>query len=404
MRIKNDKSPLILSREVRRKNLAGYLIEDRPVSEDAHFLNKEGIIDNRMQLSHLGLAIVKVLSTNCMLVSSNLLSTCVFSEDNPKTDRLIQAAVFTVLSEGTLKYGLRKLHFHEIEAILKRSLRNTMLEQTISRLDVNKLRQGLLKSLESLLKRGYNIEFQINGKQVLVDNPIDYDAATEVPEDQDFLLVTKRVRDYLGRRWREREHLLALLGSYEEYLKSLGAPFSESKEEFLSTYGAGSRDSIRQKMQDMIQSARQEICLMISYFDRRLLLFPRWLAEKLSENKKLEIRMILRGETSFEEPETRRFVRELLANTDPRDINRIQYCFFYPEETSLGLYAKMHAKVVIVDKEKVLIGSANLTVDSLELNVESAIYSEHRNLVRKAYDLFNLVWKRIPSSHKMINV
>ena len=54
--------------------------------------------------------------------------------------------------------------------------------------------------------------------------------------------------------------------------------------------------------------------------------------------------------------------------------------------------ANLHAKVVIVDEEHLLLGSHNWTESALRYNVEVSVYTRSPGAVREALNLFNKLW------------
>lgn len=68
-----------------------------------------------------------------------------------------------------------------------------------------------------------------------------------------------------------------------------------------------------------------------------------------------------------------------------------RFLTMFPEDTA-RLNPSIHAKMVIVDREKVLTSSSNLTQTGLWENYETGIWIEDVDLAREAAEYFNMIW------------
>jgi len=82
-----------------------------------------------------------------------------------------------------------------------------------------------------------------------------------------------------------------------------------------------------------------------------------------------------------------------------------RFLAMFPQDT-VRLNPSVHAKMIVVDREKVMTSSSNLTQTGLWENYEAGIWIEDEEMARQAADYFNKIWMAedtIPLSQEMFN-
>jgi len=72
--------------------------------------------------------------------------------------------------------------------------------------------------------------------------------------------------------------------------------------------------------------------------------------------------------------------------------NKISYRWFKPNDYSDTEFNMLHTKLMVVDDE-VIVGSGNFSRKGLDINHEVGLITNDQNVLKKATDLFNNVWK-----------
>ena len=91
-------------------------------------------------------------------------------------------------------------------------------------------------------------------------------------------------------------------------------------------------------------------------------------------------------------------VKHHLKNIDYLNSN---YFHIYKHIEQADKMASLHAKTIIVDREKMLISSANLSYCGMVSNVEVGLLAESKNKCRQVLEIYNkLIKERVFMIHK----
>ncbi len=167
-------------------------------------------------------------------------------------------------------------------------------------------------------------------------------------DDKIFLLTGMNIADEYHDDW--HDYLVELRGHrfVEQYLTDGDLPGGTGEARLMMN--TGQRKEIRQVLMDMFQGARRSIVVEHCYISDPAVLDL--LIRRSHEG--IQVVLILPVETDFHHYANRQSVSRLLTEGHPRRMS----VFFYPK--------MLHGKIVLVDRERACIGSANLMTSSLD--------------------------------------
>ena len=175
---------------------------------------------------------------------------------------------------------------------------------------------------------------------------------------------------------------------------------------FHATRGFGKRrDEIYTVILDMLDEAKKSIKLMVAYYSQDLKALARLLGIKASQG--IPVKLILRWADDSKE-DNKNLIEEIFRTFDFKGTGweSFQYAL-YPNfkgtvHKSILTFTYLHAKMLVTDSFKVLIGSANLTIPSLRRNIEVAISTTHRPVVTEAEKFFDEVWNSLEVNPQIV--
>lgn len=145
---------------------------------------------------------------------------------------------------------------------------------------------------------------------------------------------------------------------------------SEYSQEFLQTFDG--EQGIKAKLNEMLENAKNEV----------LIICPRVSEEgTISKIERLQVPV----KTLLLDPDAQEDL--IKKRRDVKIAERLG------KKAEVLYHNSLHAKVLLVDREAMLLGSANFTQSGLEESLESAIYTEDPVLLRDALRFFDALWE-----------
>jgi len=147
------------------------------------------------------------------------------------------------------------------------------------------------------------------------------------------------------------------------------------KAQFLEHLPSSNVYALEAYYQDKIISAKESITIVTPYF-----VPPRWLIAMLDNATIRGVKVDI----------------ILPMKTDKELLDRINYAYIYRmKDLNINFYAQdrmNHAKILLIDKKEVLIGSQNMDIMSFRLNVESGVFINDEKLIKELSGLIS-IWK-----------
>lgn len=333
-------------------------------------------------------ALLDVLRCRAILPSFLLNQSTVFKELTPNEDRLIQAGVFSILGIGSTEYGISHFNIIEMELVVKNVLKKLpRFKYLIDLMEKERLKE-LLKEVSTKLNVRSDLETMIvvNNDSLSLQKCLYFNPCQERIPEENLCKIYRSIRRELNSRWKRPVFLYDKIAGLKSHVERLMKELDESNLTFLVTSKFLKKNTILQKMREMLRIAKKTIMLMISFYDPRLTIFPQVFKEQLDSNPSLEIKLLLR-----DEDENKKLVLDIKKRLDEELKMRFSYAFFDIKRER----GRMHAKTLIVDNRELLVASANLTISSLKRNVETAIFTSDPRTVRRASDFFNRLWSEV---------
>ncbi|HGE70601.1 TPA: hypothetical protein ENX78_07185 [Candidatus Poribacteria bacterium] len=167
---------------------------------------------------------------------------------------------------------------------------------------------------------------------------------------------------------------------------------------FHATKGFGrKRDDIYSTILDMLDQAKYSVECMIAYYSEDLKALARILGLKAYEG--VQVKVILRWAEDSKEV-NKKLIEEIFRtiNIKQSGWENFKYALYPIFKKSVGIQssvANLHAKMFIIDKSRLLISSANVTVPSLRKNIEVAISTTNIDTVKEADRFFDEIWNSL---------
>jgi len=150
----------------------------------------------------------------------------------------------------------------------------------------------------------------------------------------------------------------------------------------------GSSDTVA-RIRDMLKDAKEEILITFP-----LIYYTDWLTAELipAMDRGVKVRII-----TWPCYERRQFENEEDVVEDRKQKFTLRrFLEMFPDGV-VKLNDNIHSKMVIVDRKKILVTSANLTQTGLWENYEVGVWAENEKLAQEGVDYFEMVWNSIES-------
>jgi len=332
--------------------------------------------------------VLRQLSPRTVLPSFMLNRSKIFEELTPNEDRLIQAAMFSILSIGSTEYGVSTFNIIEMEKVLKKALKRINRFKHLSNLIETEKLKSLINEVLNELNTRTDLEIKVVTKNgtVIVHKCLYFNPCQETIPDKDLCQIYEEVCIELESRWEKPVFLYEKITNLISQVHTLEKEMNKPSLTFLVSSKFLRKNTILRKMIEMLRNAKKTIMFMISFYDPSLTIFPQIFKEQLQKNPSLEIKLLLRDEEG-----NKKLVLNIRKRLDEELRMRFSYAFFDIRKER----GRMHAKTLIVDNREVLVGSANLTIASLKQNVETAIFTSELGTVLKASDFFDQLWSKV---------
>ena len=335
---------------------------------------------------------IRLLEINLNHIRRNRIFDHIFIErTRPDSDSEFQFCIFSILSIASEKFGFSWINFRDMVFILKNVLQDAEwmpssheeIEQALKNYLTEALRikisedNGLRIRLPYIVKLKPEI-FKIKKFEELYNKCLRV-FAEKFPYPQ--------FKDYIIQCLREKIDQFSLVQSKRYY-----------SIKFHATKGFGEeRDDIYAVILDMLEQAKKSVKFMIAYYSEDLKALARLLGLKASEG--IQVNIILRWAEDSKE-ENRKLIEEIFRtlNLKGNGWQNFNYAL-YPKFKDLNIgkipATNLHAKMLIIDDCKLLIGSANITIPSLRKNIEVAITTTHLPTVKEAERFFEEIWSSL---------
>lgn len=334
---------------------------------------------------------IRLLEIGLNHIKKNRLFDNIFIErTRPDSDCEFQFCVFSILSLASEKFGFSWISFGDMVSILQNVLQNTEwmcsqknIEQILKKYLIEVLGMKLSKTDRLHIKLPYIVKlkpeiFMIKKFEELHNNCLKV-FAEKFPYPQ--------FKDNIIQSLKEKIDQLSLFQSKKYYSIKFHATKGFGKE----------RDDIYTAILDMLEQAKKSVKFMIAYYSEDLKALARLLGLKAAEG--VQVNIILRWAEDSKE-ENKKLIEEIFRtfNLKGSGWENFRYAL-YPKFEDLNMrkmrVTNLHAKMLIIDYRKLLIGSANITIPSLCRNIEVAITTTHLPTVKEAERFFEEVWNSL---------
>jgi len=340
----------------------------------------------------------KISEVDLNQIKRNELFDNVFIEKSrPDSDCEFQFCVLSILSIASEKFGFSWLNINDIISIIINVLGDSGWIPP-----EKELRHITLQYLNNNLKGA-----------VLVENEERLSLFNVIKINKDFLKV-KKFREIFDKCLK---HFTAkypypsfkddLINGLLKEMASLSR-YKRKKANFVirfhATKGFGKkRDDIYSTILDMIDQAKCSIKFMIAYYSEDLKALARLLGSKAYEGTQVQI--ILRWAEDSKE-ENKNLIEEIFRTINLKqggweNFKYALYPIFKKPIENDYLLANLHAKMLIIDRNILLISSANVTIPSLRRNIEVALSTTHTDTVNEAIRFFDEIWDSLETNPRL---
>lgn len=171
--------------------------------------------------------------------------------------------------------------------------------------------------------------------------------------------------------------------------------YNSLKIKFLSTSRLFEKQEISKGLSEMITNSKDHIYMMLSFYQEDILFFSDFLVSKILESG-IEFKVIYNSN----DPKNEEFIRRVMKGIGG-DTNFFRSYSWRLLKTPVKKFVgNLHSKSVITESE-LLVGSANLTSQSMLSNVENAIYTNHKVSVKVANEFFLSLWNELRSPNAL---
>lgn len=339
-------------------------------------------------ISPVGLALFKVFDSESFIPSFLLKKTNVFPSLSPNEDRLIQAGLLSVLAICSLEYGISNIRLQELRHLLSAVFAKYPDHQHIAEYISKENVRNLLEDMHSYLGRrvDYEAPFSIDDEFIHLEKCLFFNPNVEEKPEKAMCQLYELIKEEVENRLAKPHFLFEKVSILESTLKEIERELRRPKVTFLVTSKLIEANTIFQKMRELLEKSQSSIRFMISYYDPRLSIFPQVVKDQIEANPDLEVKLLLRNEV-----ENKRLVLDIKKRMYEEIRPRFSYALFDIKKE----HGRMHAKTLIIDNKELLVGSANLTIPSLQQNVETAIYTTDTNAVLEASGFFDKLWSKV---------
>jgi hypothetical protein len=313
----------------------------------------------------------------------------------PDADCQFQFCVLSILSIASERFGFSSLSLEEVVSVIEDVLRDAewlpkgkkleliATEYLNEYLKIVSNKNGVQLSFSRVIKLKNEL-FQIKKFEKIYEKCLEnFTLRHPYPSFKDDVIkiLRKKVMD-LSSLQHKKDHLI----------------------KFHATKGFGrKRDDIYSTILDMLDQAKCSVKFMIAYYSEDLKALARILGLKAYEGTQVQI--ILRWAEDSKE-DNKKLIEEIfrtinLKQSGWENFKYALYPIFKKLEDTGSPVANLHAKMLIVDKNKVLISSANVTVPSLRKNIEAAISTTHTATVNEAERFFDEIWDSLKTNPEL---
>ncbi|MGQ9643598.1 MAG: phospholipase D family protein [Ignavibacterium sp.] len=330
-------------------------------------------------------------------VKRNELFNNIFDErSRPDADCQFQFCVLSILSIASERFGFSWLSLEEVVSIIEDVLH-----------DVEWLPKG--KKLELIV-----VEYLNNYLKMAVSNKngVQFSFSRVIRLKKELFQIKKFEKIY--KKCMENLTLRLPYPSFkDEVIKILRKRITDLSSlqqkrdhplKFHATKGFGrKRDDIYSMILDMLDQAKCSVKFMIAYYSEDLKALARILGLKAYEGTQVQI--ILRWAEDSKE-DNKKLIEEIfrtinLKQSGWENFKYALYPIFKKSQEIEYPVANLHAKMLIVDRNKLLISSANVTVPSLRKNIEVAISTTHNATVNEAERFFDEIWDSLKTNPEL---
>lgn len=302
-------------------------------------------------------------------------------ETKPQENRRIQALIFNIIIEYSRKTGRMYIKFDTFYQIFIQFFN-----------DHNKITELNMLELIELMGNRYNIPFEL-----ILFNNIRIIKIPQMKFTNNFnsLINLVEISEYISNKY-FYEIPVELNNSICELKKKIANYEQEYDISYLTTNPLDGSIDISKKIGEIIQKCDKFLFFSIPYYDYEINFLINLLDEKLHKqkilNNPLDFRVLYRDDES-----AKKFVMELaikLQDIYPsgfwKKFNR-QFLVKRVTPNEFKRIGNLHSKMII-SEIGVLIGSANLTNNSLISNYETAFFTNKPQIIQVAKENFENVW------------